>query len=106
MFFRRKQQQQLAPCSIVTVERQITAAIKCNVPLSRIPDAERAVGRTLKATLPSLDTGAVGREVMLWRSPVNGQIAMEPGIIVAEAFEPCDYVICSELPPGQAVHYL
>ena len=85
MFTRRKQP---PPCSIVTVERQITAAIKCNVPLSRIPDAERSVRRTLNATVPSLDTGPLGREVTLWRPPVNGQIAMEPGVIVAHAFEP------------------
>jgi hypothetical protein len=104
MFTRRRKQP--PPCSIVTVERQITAAIKCNVPLSRIPDAERSVRRTLNATLPSLDTGALGREVTLWRTPVNGQIAMEPGTIVARAFEPEDYVICSELPAGQAVHHL
>src|SRR5689334_8851690 len=92
------------PCSIVTVDRQITAAIKCNVPLSRIPDAERSVRKTLNATLPSLDTGLLGREVTLWRTPVNGQIYLEPGIIVAQAFEPEDYVICSELPAGRAVH--
>ena len=48
----------------------------------------------------------MGREVTLWRTPVNGQIAMEPGTIVARAFEPEDYVICSELPAGQAVHHL
>ena len=103
MFSRRKQP---PPCSIVSVERQITAAIKCNVPLSRIPDAERSVRRTLEATLPSLDTRPLGREVTLWRTPVNGQIYMEPGVIVAQAFEPEDYVICSELPAGQAVHHL
>jgi hypothetical protein len=94
------------PCGIITVERQITAAIKCNVPLSRIPDAERSVRRTLKATLPALDTGALDHEVTLWRTPINGQIAIEPGVIVAQAFEPEDYVICSELPAGQAVHHL
>ena len=103
MFSRRKQP---PPCSIITVERQITAAIKCNVPLSRIPDAERSVRRTLAATLPSLDTGPLGREVTLWRTPVNGQIYMEPGVIVARAFEPEDYVFCSELPQGKAVHHL
>ena len=104
MFTRRNKQP--PPCSIVTVERQITAAIKCNVPLSRIPDAERSVRRTLSATVPSLDTGWLGSEVTLWRTPVNGQISMEPGVIVAHAFEPEDYVICSELPAGQAVHHL
>ena len=103
MFTRRKQP---PPCSIITVGRQITAAIKCSVPLSRIPDAERSVRRTLTATVPSLDTGSLGREVTLWRTPVNGQIAMEPGVIVAHPFEPEDYVICSELPAGQAVYHL
>jgi hypothetical protein len=103
MFTRRKEP---PPCNIVTVERQFTAAIKCNVPLSRIPDAERSVRKTLNALVPSLDTGSLGREVTLWRTPVNGQIYLEPGVIVARAFEPEDYVICSELPGGQAVHRL
>jgi hypothetical protein len=103
MFTRRKQP---SPCSIVTVERQITAAINCSVPLSRIPDAERSVRKTLNAIVSSLDTGTLGREVTLWRTPVNGQIYLEPGVIVAHAFEPEDYVICSELPAGQAVHHL
>src|ERR1051326_3642584 len=103
MFTRRKQPPR---CSIVTVERQITAAIKCNVPLSRIPDAERSVRRTLNATVPSLETGTLGREVTLWRTPVQGQIYLEPGVIVARAFEPEDYVICSELPAGQAAHHV
>lgn len=104
MFLRRSKLP--PPSSIVTVERQVTAAIKCSVPLSRIPDAERSLRRTLDAALPSLDTGALGREVTLWRTPVNGQIAMELGVIVAHSFEPEDYVICSELPAGQAVHHL
>jgi len=106
MFFRSKQPPPPPSCSIVAVERQITAAIKCNVPLSRIPDAERSLRKTLNAQLPSLDTGTLGREVTLWRAPVQGQIYLEPGIIVAHAFEPEDYVICSELPAGQAAHYL
>jgi hypothetical protein len=104
MFTRRSKQP--PSCNIVSVERQITAAIKCNVPLSRIPDAERSVRRTLAATLPLLDTGPLGLEVTLWRTPVNGQIYMEPGVIVAHDFKPEDYVICSELPAGQAVHHL
>jgi len=104
MFTRRSKQP--PPCNIVTVERQITAAIKCSVPLSRISDAERSVRRTLNATLPSLDTGALGREVTLWRPPINGQIYLEPGVIVARAFEAEDYVICSELPAGQVAHHV
>lgn len=104
MFFRRNKQ--LPSCSIVTVERQITAAIKCNVPSGRIPDAERSLRRTLNASLTSLDTGSLGPEAMLWHPPVSGQIAMEPGVIVAQAFMSEDYVICSELPGGQAGHHL
>ena len=103
LFTRRKEP---PPCSIVTVERQITAAIKCNVPLSRISDAERSLRKTLNTLVPSLDTGALGREVTLWRTPVQGQIYLEPGVIVACPFEPEDYIICSELPAGQAAHYL
>src|SRR3954468_14431226 len=103
MFTRRPKPPPL--CSIVTVDRQITASIRCNVPLSRITDAERSVRRTLNSTLPSLDAGTLGREVTLWRPPVNGQIYIEPGVIVERAFVAEDYVICSELPAGRAVHH-
>jgi effector-binding domain-containing protein len=37
---------------------------------------------------------------------VQGQIYLEPGVIVARAFEPEDYVICSELPAGRAAHHV
>ena len=61
----------------------ITAVIKAKVPFAAIPDAQRSARTTLAATLPSLDTGPVGRGITRFRTPADGALDMEMGSIVA-----------------------
>ena len=45
-------------CSIVTVDRQLTAVVKAKVPFPEIPMAQRSARAAVDAALPSLEAGA------------------------------------------------
>jgi effector-binding domain-containing protein len=95
-----------AECSIVTVERRLTAVAKVTVPLAEIPQGERSARGKLEAALPSLDVGPIGAAFTLWRPPVNGIMEMEPGVLVSRPFEPRGEVVASAVPAGRAAHLL
>jgi len=92
-------------CSIVTVERRLTAVIKVQVPMSEIPAAQRSVRGKIAAALPSLNVGPLGHTCTLWRPSTEGWLYMEPGVIVARAFAPAGEVVCSLLPAGRTAHF-
>src|SRR5438128_7542 len=91
---------------VVTTERRLTAVVKVEAPMSKLPEAQRAARATLAAALPTLAAGAVGPGCTLWRPPVDGVLAMEPGVIVAQGFEPAGEVVPSALPAGRAAQLL
>ena len=93
------------PCSIVTVERRLTAVIKAQVPMSEIPATQRSVRAKIAAALPALNAGPLGHTCTLWRPPTDGRLNLEPGVIVARAFEPAGEVVCSVLPAGRIAHF-
>ncbi|MBN8945028.1 MAG: GyrI-like domain-containing protein [Rhizobiales bacterium] len=93
-------------CSIVTVERQITAVVKAVVPMAEIPDAQRSSRRKIDAALKSLDVGPVGASCTLWRPSADGRLDMEPGVVVSHAFEPVGDVVASALPAGRVARFL
>jgi GyrI-like small molecule binding domain len=95
-----------AGCSIVAVERRLTAVVKVNVPMVEIPRAERSARTKLDAALESLDVGPLGHGFTLWRPPVDGRLDMEPGVLVARAFESRGDVVPSALPAGRAAYHL
>ncbi len=92
-------------CRIVTVERQFTAVVKAMVPMANIPDTQRSSRAKIKAALPSLGVGPVGRSCTLWRPPVDGRLDMELGMIVSRPFEPVGEVVPSALPAGRAAQF-
>lgn len=92
-------------CSIVTIDRQLTAVVKAKVPFAGIPDAQRSARATLAATLPSLDAGTVGRGITRFRTPASDALDMEMGSIVTQRFEDRGEVVLSELPAGRAAHF-
>jgi hypothetical protein len=91
-------------CSIVTVERRVTAVVKARVPFAEIPQAQRSARAKIEAGLPSLDTGALGLACTRWRPPQGGALDMEMGTIVARPIEAQGEIVPSELPAGRAVH--
>jgi hypothetical protein len=93
-------------CRIVTTERVLTAVIKIDAPMSKLPEAQRAARAKLSAALPSLDVGPLGLTCTRWRPPANGTLSMEPGTIVGRQFAPVGDVVPSDLPAGRAAHYL
>jgi effector-binding domain-containing protein len=93
-------------CSIVTVERQLTAVVKTQVPMNEIPQAQRSSRSKIDAALKSLDVGPIGHSCTFWRPPTEGRLYMEPGVVVARAFEPAGEVVPSDLPAGRAAHFL
>ncbi|MGL4287028.1 MAG: GyrI-like domain-containing protein [Phreatobacter sp.] len=95
-----------AECSIVTVERQITAVVKAIVPMSEIPEAQRSSRRKIDAALKSLDVAPVGASCTLWRPSTDGRLDMEPGVVVSRAFAPVGDVVASALPAGRAARFL
>ncbi|MFL5028267.1 MAG: GyrI-like domain-containing protein [Xanthobacteraceae bacterium] len=93
-------------CTIVTVERQLTAVVESKVPMAEIPQAERSARTKLDAAVRSLDVGPLGQAFTLWRPPTDGRLDMQPGIVVSRAFAPLREVVPSALPAGRTAHLL
>ncbi|MFL5041648.1 MAG: GyrI-like domain-containing protein [Xanthobacteraceae bacterium] len=93
-------------CTIVTVERQLTAVVESKVPMAEIPQAERSARTKLDAAVRSLDVGPLGQTFTLWRPPTDGRLDMQPGIVVSRAFAPLGEVVPSALPAGRTAHLL
>jgi GyrI-like small molecule binding protein len=91
-------------CSVVTVERQLTAVIKAASPFDQIPQAQRTARAALASALPSLGAGAVGAACTRWTRPTGSVLPMEIGVIVRTGFAAAGEVVPSELPAGRAVH--
>ena len=94
-----------AACSIVTVERQLTAVVRITVAMSELMQAQMASRAKIAQALPTLEAGTVGLGVTLWR-PAAGGLYMEPGVLVGRAFAAKGEVVPSELPAGRAAHYV
>lgn len=92
-------------CSIVTVDRQLTAVVKATVPFAEIPNAQRSARAAVSAALPSLEAGPAGRPVTRFRTPASGALDMEIGTIVGKSFAHHGEVMLSELPAGRAAHF-
>ena len=92
-------------CTIVTVERQLTAVVKSRTPFPEIPQAQRAARATVSAALPSLDAGPIGRPCTRFKTPVVDALEMEIGAIVGRSFAAKGEVVPSELPAGRAAHF-
>jgi len=93
-------------CKIVTTERQITAVVRIEAPMSKLPEAHRSARARIDGALPKLDVGPTGLTCTRWRPPVDGVLSMEPGTIVAKTFASSGDVVPSELPAGRAAHYV
>ncbi|MFL4970679.1 MAG: GyrI-like domain-containing protein [Xanthobacteraceae bacterium] len=93
-------------CTIVTVERQLTAVVESKVPMAEIPQAERSARTKLDAAVRSLDVGPLGQAFTLWRAPTDGRLDMALGIVVSRAFAPLGEVVPSALPAGRTAHLL
>ena len=92
-------------CSIVTVDRQITAVVRAKVPFAEIPGAQRSARAAVDGALPSLEAGPVGRPCTRFRTPADGALDMEIGTIVARTFSGKGDVVPSDLPAGRAAHF-
>jgi hypothetical protein len=92
-------------CTIVAVERQLTAVVKAKVPFPEIANAQRSARAAVGAALPSLDAGPLGRPVTRFRTPAHDALDMEIGTIVGRAFAAKGEVVPSELPAGRAAHF-
>jgi effector-binding domain-containing protein len=95
----------MSACSIVTVERQLTAIVKASVPFAEIPMAQRSARAKVDAALPSLEAGPIGRSLTRSRTPSDGRLDMEIGTIVARSFAATGDVVPSDLPAGRAAHF-
>jgi effector-binding domain-containing protein len=95
----------MAPCSIVTVERQLTAIVRASVPFAEIPTAQRSARAKVGAALPTLEAGPVGRAHTRFRTTANSRLDMEIGTIVARPFVAQGDVVPSDLPAGRAAHF-
>ena len=92
-------------CSIVTVARQPTAAIKGVVPYAHMREAHVEARKKLLAALPVLDAGATGLFVTRTGMPSPAGLYMEIGVQVARDFAAVGDVAPSELPAGRAARY-
>lgn len=92
-------------CSIVTVDRRLTAVVKARVPFPEIGKTQRAARAAVGATLPSLQAGPLGRPVTRFLTPAQGALDMEIGTIVGRGFAAIGEVVPSELPSGRAAHF-
>ena len=92
-------------CSIVTVDRQLTAVVKAKVPFPEIPAAQRSARTAVGAALPSLEAAPLGRPLTRFRTPAKDMLDMEIGTIVGRSFAAKGEVVPSELPAGRAAHF-
>lgn len=92
-------------CSIVTVERQLTAVVKAASPFDKLPETQRSARAALASALPALDTGPLGAACTRWTRPAGSVLPMEIGVIVGRGFAAAGEVVPSELPAGRAVHF-
>lgn len=92
--------------TIVVAERHPTAVIRTKAAMAKLPEAQRSARAQLAAVLPSLEAGTIGHGITLWHPPVDGQLSMEPGVLVSRDFAPAGDVVPSALPAGRAVHFL
>ncbi len=92
-------------CSIVTVQRQLTAVVKGDVPSSSMRQAHQSARAMVDAAINTLDVAPLGRYATRTGMPTGSGLYMEIGIIVARAFAPVGDVVPSELPAGRAAHY-
>ncbi len=95
-----------AACSIVTVERQLTAVVRVEAPMNQLMQAHQSARTKINAALPKLDIGPLGLTCTRWKPPVDGVMSMEPGTIVAKGFAAMGDVVASELPAGRAAHFV
>jgi effector-binding domain-containing protein len=92
-------------CSIVTVDRQLTAVVKAKVPFPEIPDTQRSARARIDAALSSLDAGPLGRPLTRFRTPAKDALDMEIGTIVGRSFAARGEIVPSDLPAGRAAHF-
>jgi effector-binding domain-containing protein len=92
-------------CSIVTVDRQLTAVVKAKVPFPEIGKAQRSARAAVDAALPSLQADPLGRPVTRFRTPAREGLDMEIGTIVGRSFAARGDVVPSDLPAGRAAHF-
>lgn len=92
-------------CSIVTVDRQLTAVVKAKVPFPEIPMAQRSARAAVDAALPSLDAGPFGRPLTRFAMAAKDMLDMEMGTIVGRSFAGRGEIVPSELPAGRAAHF-
>jgi len=92
-------------CSIVTVDRQLTAVVKAKVPFPQIANAQRSARTAIDAALPSLDAGPLGRPLTRFRTPAKDALDMEIGTIVGRNFAASGDIVPSDLPAGRAAHF-
>jgi L-alanine-DL-glutamate epimerase-like enolase superfamily enzyme len=92
-------------CSIVTVDRQLTAVVRAKVPFAEIPTAQRSARAAVDAALPALEAGPLGRPVTRFRTPAKEALEMEIGTIVGRSFASRGEIVPSELPAGRAAHF-
>jgi hypothetical protein len=93
-------------CSIVAMERQLTAVVKTKVPFAKIADAQRAARAAVDGALSSLEAGSRGRPCTRFRTPAASMLEMEIGTIVTRTLPAAGEVVPSDLPPGRAAHFL
>jgi effector-binding domain-containing protein len=92
-------------CSIVTVDRQLTAVVRAKVPFAEIPTAQRSARAAVDAALPTLEAGPLGRPLTRFRTPAKEALDMEIGTIVGRSFAGRAEIVPSELPAGRAAHF-
>jgi hypothetical protein len=92
-------------CSIVTVDRQLTAVVKTKAPFPEIPNAQRSARAAVDAALLSLSAGPLGRPLTRFRTPARDALDMEIGTIVGRSFAGRGEIVLSDLPAGRAAHF-
>lgn len=92
-------------CSIVTVDRQLTAVVRAKVPFADIPKAQRSARAAVDAALPSLEADPVGRPLTRFLTPAESALDMEIGTIVGRTFAAKGEIVPSDVPAGRAAHF-
>ena len=93
-------------CSIVETQPRQAAVIKAEVAMAEIPATQRALRPKLKVGLQAMDVGPLGDTLTAWSPPMDGRMALWPGVLVSRASAAAGEIEPVTLPAGRAAHLL
>ena len=87
---------------LVDVEERTIAAVRARIAMSDIPDKIFPLMDRVWAFIRGNGIEGFGHNIWLYGTPSGGEVGIEIGVQVPEAFEATSDIVCSSTPSGKA----